>query len=253
MTKKSILILLLLLGAVVPTFARKPAVAVKDRYGVTVGFKGVGKTIYLVFTADTAFEGAPVILNTLHKHHARGSFFFTGNCLRHQRNVKNVQRVIKEGHYVGGHSNRHILYADWDSLRTTLVTSDSLQRDIRENMSELARAGVKLSKAHYFLPPYEWCNAQSEKWIEQTGLTPVNFSPGNYTSDDYTTPDMPKYRSSQQLIDNLFKYEAKHGLSGKIVMVHPGTSPLRTDKLYNRLDEIMTRLESLGYSFKRLP
>jgi hypothetical protein len=64
---------------------------------------------------------------------------------------------------------------------------------------------------------------------------------------------MPKYRSSKQLIDNLFKYEAKHGLSGKIVMVHPGTSPLRTDKLYNRLDEIMTRLESLGYSFKRLP
>jgi hypothetical protein len=43
MTKKSILILLLLLGAVVPTFARKPAVAVKDRYGVTVGFKGSGQ------------------------------------------------------------------------------------------------------------------------------------------------------------------------------------------------------------------
>ena len=32
-------------------------------------------------------------------------------------------------------------------------------------------------------------------------------------------------------------------------MVHFGVSPKRTDKLYDRLDELITELESRGYQF----
>lgn len=266
--KKRILILTLLSLVMAPsvTMARThraphhhhiSANGVKDKWGCTVGFENVGKKIFLIFSADSAFEGATTILETLKRHNAKGSFFFTGNCLRYAPNAAKIERVKAEGHFIGGHSDGHILYADWDTSRTTLVTRDSLQADLKRNMLELKYALSLFKKKplnYYFLPPYEWYNKETLAWVEETGLKPVCFTPGVGTSDDYTTPDMgEKCRSSQQLIDKLYQYEQEHGLDGAIVLIHPGTSPSRTDKLYDRLDEIMTHLEQLGYSFERLP
>lgn len=228
------------------------SVDVTDRYGTVVQRTGVGKTIYFVFTADSAFEGAPIVLDVLKKHKAKGSFFLTGNCLRMSEHEGVIRRIIADGHYIGGHSDRHLLYADWDATRTNMVTSDSLIRDLHANYAELERFGVTKEEALYFLPPYEWYNAENVKAIRAFGIIPVNFSSRLRTSDDYTTPDMANYRSSQELIDELFRYEAEHTLDGAIILIHPGTSPLRTDKLYLRLDEILQRLTALGYTFARL-
>jgi hypothetical protein len=63
---------------------------------------------------------------------------------------------------------------------------------------------------------------------------------------------MPNYQSSQALIDQLFIFEAEHTLNGSIILLHPGTHPDRTDKLYLRLDEILCRLTAKGYSFEKL-
>jgi hypothetical protein len=41
-------------------------------------------------------------------------------------------------------------------------------------------------------------------------------------------------------------------LNGGIILIHPGTLDIRTDKLYLRLDEIIKRLKAKGYSFERL-
>jgi len=41
-------------------------------------------------------------------------------------------------------------------------------------------------------------------------------------------------------------------LNGFILLVHFGTDERRTDKLYNRLDEIITELKRRGYSFTLL-
>ena len=50
----------------------------------------------------------------------------------------------------------------------------------------------------------------------------------------------------------LYNHEKAVGLNGAIILIHPGVSDLRDDKLYNRLDEIITHFTKCGYSFKAL-
>jgi peptidoglycan/xylan/chitin deacetylase (PgdA/CDA1 family) len=84
------------------------------------------------------------------------------------------------------------------------------------------------------------------------GYKVLNYTPGTATPADYTTPSMPNYRSSQNLIEKLYNYEKTLGLDGAVLLIHPGVSDERTDRLYNRLDEIIQYLKKKGYSFKAL-
>lgn len=237
---------------VIALFAVTAQAQIKNKYGTVIYTDTTQKVINLVFSADSTFEGAPHILDVLKQHNAKGNFFFTGNFLRMKEYDEIFKRIHSEGHYIGGHSNHHLLYAEWNPERTNLVTNDSLIADLRGNYMELAKKGVKREDAPYFMPPFEWYNAQNVKAINSEGITVICLSPHVGTSEDYTTPDMPIYRSSQQIIDKLFENEAKYSLNGVFMLIHPGTHPMRTDKLYLRLDEILTRLEDLGYTFKRL-
>lgn len=208
--------------------------------------------IYLVFSADEAFEGAPVILDALAKHQAKASFFLTGNCLRTPLYMPVIRRIIKDGHYVGGHSDNHLLYAPWDDRSQLLVSPDSLLTDLSLNIRELNKFGIEMNEGDFYLPPYEWYNKRSVNLVEQAGLVTINYTPGIPTAADYTTPDMKNYRSSQTLIDRLYDFERQNTLNGTIILIHPGTHPDRTDKLYNRLDEIIARLKYKGYEFDSL-
>lgn len=223
---------------------------VKSAFGETVRRDTAQKTVYLIFSADDRFEGASDILKTLERQRIKGSFFLTGNCLRKKEFETAIRAVVAGGHYLGGHSDGHLLYAAWGD-RTPLVGADSLLADLRNNLRELSRFGVSPGKATSFLPPYEHCTADNVRWIESQGLEVVNLTPGVGTAADYTTPDMKNYKSSQQLIDKLFAYEKEHGLNGCILLIHPGTEPSRTDKFYRRLGEIVTKLKKRGYSFGR--
>ncbi len=224
---------------------------VTDSQGAIVQKDIDKKVIRLIFSADVAFEGAPFILKTLDKHNIKGSFFLTGNCLRTKEHEDIIKQLIKKGHYVGAHSDKHILYASWDDRQHTLVSPDSLVQDLRRNMYELARVGVDTSKVNYYLPPSEWCNTENVKLIELEGQKVINFTPGIRTAADYTTPDMKNYKSSQELIDLLYAFEKEQGLNGAVILIHPGTHKDRKDKLYLHLDEIVRNLKSKGYTFDR--
>ena len=224
----------------------------KDSHDATVRIGTDRKVIHLIFSADEAFEGAQPILQTLEKNRIKASFFLTGNCLRQEKFQSVIREIIRKGHYVGGHSDKHLLYAPWNDRQQSLVTPDSLIADFRQNMVELEKIGIDISQVHYYLPPYEYYNAEHVSMIESLGQTVVNFTPGLRTAADYTTPDMPNYRSSQELIEQLFEFEEKEGLNGAIILIHPGTVDARTDKLYLRLDEIIQHLKNKGYIFKRL-
>ncbi|WP_165045325.1 glycoside hydrolase family 9 protein [Dysgonomonas sp. ZJ709] len=225
---------------------------VKDSQGSTVQIGTDRKVIHLIFSADSAFEGAPSILKTLDENKIKASFFLTGNCLRMKEHEQIIRKIINNGHYVGGHSDKHLLYAPWDDRQNSFVTKDSLINDLNQNLKELSRFNIDIDKSIYFLPPYEWYNKENVRWIESQGQTVINFTPGIKTAADYTTPDMKNYKSSEELIDQLFVFEKENGLNGSIVLIHPGTHPSRTDKLYLRLDEIILKLKKKGYSFERL-
>lgn len=223
-----------------------------DGQGAMVRHQTDRKVIYLIFSADEAFEGAPHILKVLKQQKAKASFFLTGNCLRNPQHQPIIRRIIREGHYVGGHSDKHLLYAPWGERQKLLVTKDSLLSDFRQNMKELKTYGLDINRVHYFLSPYEWHNFKTVQWIGGEGQTTINYTPGIRTAADYTTPDMPNYRSSQELIDQLYQFENEHGLNGAIVLIHPGTQAQRTDKLYLRLNEIIQTLKQKGYRFEAL-
>jgi peptidoglycan/xylan/chitin deacetylase (PgdA/CDA1 family) len=226
--------------------------AVRDSQGAIVRFNTKEKVIHLIFSADSAFEGAPVVLKTLDRNKAKASFFLTGNALRMSEHQAIIKQIISKGHYLGGHSDKHLLYAPWDKRDQLLVSVDSLTTDFKRNMRELDKSGIHVDKLSYYLPPYEWYNKASVRIVESLGQSTINYTPGISTAAVYTTPDMKSYRSSQELIDALYNYESKNGLNGCIILIHPGTHPHRTDKLYNRLDEVIKTLKKKGYYFDRL-
>ncbi len=208
------------------------------------------KQISLVFTAHDRDDGAEYITATLKKLGVKASFFFTGDYLRSHSDV--VKRLHADGHYISVHSDAHLLYMPWENSDSLLVSKQQFTDDIMQAYKALAATGIAKTDAPYFIPPYEYYNSTIASWAKQMGLQVINFSPGTGTSDDYTTPDMPKYRSSNQLWNRLMACEKRNGLNGQIILVHFGTDPARTDKFYKKLPNIIKALRKAGYTFTRV-
>lgn len=205
------------------------------------------KNISLVFTAHNRADGAEKIISTLKKYGVKGSFFFTGTFIEMYPDV--VKRLRADDHYISTHSNGHLLYMPWENKDSLLVSKDEFVADIQKGFEALRSMGISKSEAPYFIPPYEYYNSTVASWAKEMGLQVINFTPGTGTSDDYTTPDMPKYRSSKQLWNQLMKCERKETLNGQILMVHFGTEPSRTDKFYDMLPKLISTLKKKGYNF----
>ena len=225
-----------------------------DSHGALIRKGSDEKTIYLIFSADEFGEGFDYILNTLDDHRIKGSFFLTGNFLRNKKYSAVTKRIITGGHYLGPHSDGHLLYIPWENRDTLLVTKEQFNVDLKKNCRELSRAGLKKQKPEYFLAPYEWYNSAISRWSAEMGLTLVNLTPGTGTGADYTTPGMSNYKTSEELIRRLYSFEADtpQGLNGALILIHPGTDPERTDKLYLRLGEIIEYFTKKGYIFNKL-
>jgi endoglucanase len=225
-----------------------------DREGALIRVDTSKKEVYLIFSADEFGEGAGHILKVLDEKNAKASFFLTGNYLRNPSNAGALKRMISDGHFVGPHSDKHLLYIPWENRDSLLITKEIFQADLKANYKELEKRGVKLPAKKYFLAPYEWYNSVVASWTSDFGITLVNLSPGSATNADYTTPDMKNYQSSDALIAKLKKYETSepYGLNGAIILIHLGTHPDRTDKFYQKIEEIISYYSSKGYSFNRL-
>jgi peptidoglycan/xylan/chitin deacetylase (PgdA/CDA1 family) len=224
-----------------------------DRNGAVIRMDTTSKSVYLIFSADEFGEGAVKILEALKNENVKGSFFLTGNFLRNKNFRNIIHRIQAEGHYLGPHSDRHLLYNAWENADSLLVTRSRFREDLRNNLKEIRRVGGTPSKTTFFLPPYEWCNLIICKWSADMNKIVVNLTPGTATNADYTTPDMTNYKSSGLLTERLFRFEssAHSGLNGAIILIHLGTHPDRKDKLYDHLDMIIDYLREKGYTFER--
>ncbi|MBQ3522457.1 MAG: polysaccharide deacetylase family protein, partial [Bacteroidales bacterium] len=231
---------------------QKSLAVVKDKYGAVIRLEPDKKDIYLVFTADSMFQGGVKILSTLKKERIKGSFFLTGNCLRMAEHADLIKDIIKQGHYVGGHSDKHLLYAPWEKRDSMLVSRSEIMEDLKANAQALAEFGVDFEGSRWFLPPYEYYNEECVDIIENMGYKVLNYTPGTATPADYTTPSMKNYQPSQKLIEKLYNFENALGLNGAILLIHPGVNEERTDRLYNRLGEIIQNLKKKGYTFRSL-
>jgi endoglucanase len=224
-----------------------------DQGGIVRGDTSA-KRMALIFTGGSFADGGDHVRAVLKKKGIKAGFFFTGDFYRTPEFAGLIKGLVSDGHYLGPHSDRHLLYCDWTERGKTLVTRDEFREDLLANYREMERFGVPKDRAAYFIPPYEWYNADIVRWSREMGLVLFNFTPGTSSNADYTTPSMKEYLSSEAIYGRILDYEKKdpRGFNGFILLIHIGTDPERTDKLYLRLEELITGLERRGYSFARI-
>ena len=116
------------------------------------------------------------------------------------------------GHYLGPHSDDHLLYCEWDEPRTTRLTREAFESDLLGNVAKLPLRNT----GRFFLPPYEHYNAEIAAWSASLGWTLVNFTPGTRSNADYTGEADPNFVPSHVIFDSILERESKdpRGLNG---------------------------------------
>jgi len=220
-----------------------------DRTGAIIRGNIKEKKIHLIFTGDSFADGAETILQVLKKHKIKASFFLTGNFYRNPEYKNFITTAKKDGHYLGAHSNAHLLYNDWSKEKNLLVNYEEFSEDIDENYKAMIPFGFKKEDTPYFLPPYEWNNAIITQWSARNKLTLINYTPGTLSHADYTLPKEKNYRNSAEIYNSIIDLEANSGLNGFLLLSHLGTDPKRVDKFYNKLDDLISNLKEKDYEF----
>ncbi|PRD50782.1 glycoside hydrolase family 9 protein [Sphingobacterium gobiense] len=225
---------------------------VKDEYGAVVRGNSDKKHVSLVFTGHDFNDGKEVIERTLRKQQVKAGFFLTGDFLRNKENHDFIDK-IKKIHYIGPHSDKHLLYAPWEKRDSTLISQEDFLKDINDNYVALAAHGIRKEEAAVFMPSYEWYNHDIVRWTNAERVQVVNYTPGLRTTADYTYPQMgARYISSDKIFEQLLQTEDEKGLNGHIILIHLGVDTRREDKLYNRLEDVVKMLKSKGYEFLRI-
>lgn len=224
----------------------------KDDYGAVIQGDTTQKKISLVFTAHDFNDGKDLVEKVLRRQHVPGSFFLTGDFLSDKENERFINK-IKKKHYVGPHSDKHLLYAPWEHRDHTAISRDTFLKDLNDNYKALAAFGIERSDADVFLPSYEWHNDDIVRWANAERIQVVNYTPGLRTPADYTYPEMgDRYLTSEAIVQQLFRVEEEKGLNGYIILIHLGVDERRPDKLYTKLEGVIHTLKDKGYQFVRV-
>jgi peptidoglycan/xylan/chitin deacetylase (PgdA/CDA1 family) len=221
-----------------------------DHGGVIRGDKSQ-KQIALIFTGGDFGEGSPHALDTLKALNIKAGFFVTGDFLRRDEYKPYLQRMVAEGHYLGPHSDKHLLYCPWDNREKSLVSDQTFKSDLQKNISDLREFGA-LKRMVYFIPPYEWFNDDQTRWAKEMGVVLFNFSPGSGSNRDYVPESDKRFVPSQAIMQGILDYEKKDpaGLNGYILLLHVGAN--RKDKMFMLLEPLVKELQGRGYQFIRI-
>lgn len=224
-------------------------------HGGLIRLDATKPVIYLTFTGGDYNDGKTVVKRVLRRKSVLANFFFTGDFYRLKTNQAFIRTLIKQGHYLGPHSDKHLLYASWENRDSLLVTKSEFEMDLLDNYRVMEGFGIQKSQARFFMPPYEWYNQKISDWTNELGLQLINFTPGTRSNADYTTPEMGKrYWRSEAILESILDFEikAKKGLNGFILLLHVGTHPSRKDKMYRLLPALIDTLRERGYRFASL-
>jgi peptidoglycan/xylan/chitin deacetylase (PgdA/CDA1 family) len=221
-------------------------------YGAITRGGTQAKNVFFVFTGHEFADGASTIRKTLKEQDVKASFFFTGDFYRNPNFKNHIKKLKLDGHYLGAHSDKHLLYCDWEDRNRLYVSKDSFMLDVQNNYAEMEKFGIAQNEAKYYLPPYEWYNDSISTWTAELNLKLINFTSGTLSNADYTSPNMENYRSNEEIYNSIISYEetSEYGMNGFILLIHIGVSPDRTEKFYNELNPLLHYLRDKGYKFK---
>jgi peptidoglycan/xylan/chitin deacetylase (PgdA/CDA1 family) len=209
--------------------------------------------VALIFTGGDYGEGTACILDALQQAGIKASFFVTGQYLAKAEHEPLLRRMVAEGHYLGPHSAAHLLYCPWEDRSRMLVTEEEFAADLAKNIADLKRWGALRGRGPvYFIPPYEWFNAQHVAWARTRGIVLFNFTPGSGSNRDWIPEGERGFVSSQTILQGILDYERRdpHGLNGFLLLLHLGS--LRQDKMHEQVAPLIAELTRRGYTFVRV-
>ena len=185
------------------------------------------KTIYLTFDAGYENGHMPLILDTLKKHNAPAAFFIVGNFIKSNPDL--TRRICEEGHIIGNHTYSHpdmSKIADINKFKTEL---NSLEELFKET------TGKEMSR--YYRPPQGKYSEGNLSHAKELGYKTVFWS---LAYVDWLAENQP---TRQQAFDKL------------VPRIHPGAIVLlhsTSNTNAEILDELLSRYESMGYTFGSL-
>jgi endoglucanase len=223
-------------------------------HGAIIRGDSTAKNIAIVFTGHEFAEGGESIRKTLKEEGIKASFFLTGQFYNKLPFKPLIEGLRSDGHYLGAHSDAHLLYCDWNKRDSLLVSKADFIKDLENNYDRMKGFGIRKNDAKYFLPPYEWYNDSIASWTGDLGIKLISYTPGTLSHADYTTTRDKNYRSSESIYRSIFNYEysSPSGLNGFILLMHIGAGPERPDKFYTYLPKLIKYLKAQGYQFQRV-
>lgn len=185
------------------------------------------KVIYLTFDCGYENGNTEPILDALKKHDVQATFFVVGHFLETAPEM--VKRMVEEGHTVGNHTYHHPdmpTISDQEAFRKELDDVAALFAEI---------TGTELSS--YYRPPQGKCNVENLRMAQEMGYHTIFWS---LAYVDWDQDNQPGHE------------EAFSKLTGR---VHPGAVVLLHNTSQTNgeiLDELLTRWEEMGYTFRPL-
>lgn len=185
------------------------------------------KVIYLTFDAGFENGNTPAILDALKKHKVPATFFVVGNYLNTSPEL--VKRMTEEGHIVGNHTYNH---PDMSKISTKEAFAKEMT-DVENQYKEIT--GKEMTK--FYRPPqgkYSKSNLQMAKDM-------------GYKTFFWSLAYVDWYEDKQPTKEEAFDKLLGRIHPGAIVLLHSTSST--NGKI---LDELLTKWEEMGYSFKSL-
>lgn len=185
------------------------------------------KELYLTFDAGYENGYTAKILDVLKKHDAPAAFFLVGNYINTSSEL--VKRMETEGHLVGNHTFTH---PDMSGISTEKTFRSELSR-----LEEAYRKATGKEMKKYYRPPQGKYSEENLKMAKNLGYKTIFWS---LAYVDWYESDQPtKEEAFEKLVPRIHP--------GAIVLLH-STSKTNAEIL----DELLTKWEEMGYSFKSL-
>jgi endoglucanase len=223
---------------------------IRDSIGAVVRGDLGHKELALIFAGDTIAEDVRKIGDILKQNNIQASFFLTGNFLKNPKNKPIVQMLVKDGHYLGPHSDTNQKYIVNEKLDTVAVSFDDFRRDLHDNFKHLASYGVEREGATFFLTPSELYNQTIVAWASSLKLHLINGSPE--TLEHLTSRSDSAYKTSEEIYRSILEHEQKdrYGLNGSILVFDIASSTEEDHaEFHQHLQRLIQQLDHRGYRF----
>jgi peptidoglycan/xylan/chitin deacetylase (PgdA/CDA1 family) len=188
------------------------------------------KVVALTFDdgPDPRYTGT--VLNILHRHHVKATFFLCGKMIR--RYPQLARRIVAEGHVIGNHTETH------PHLENLSATAARREMDSCENDIE----SVTGERTFLFRPPRGLWNRASFEDARKHGYSVILWS---------LAFDRQAVKDSHRLRDRVVRLAGP----GDIILMHDGSASRADERAptIRELDGILTGLECRGFRFATVP